>query len=206
MLLEDVVVVDSKTAQFLEARVSPAAGLQALELDIANPGSRQPENLVPDRLEHPADLAFLALVDDQDDLGIVSIRDGLENLRRRCLVILNLYPGGKLLERVFCGLAVDESDILFFDLVAGVSHSVVQFTDVGHQQESLGFPVEAADRQDPDLEQGGGQVVHHGETFVSIVGAGDDPGRLVEKNGFRLGNTEHLVVDRDHIALLDRGS
>lgn len=68
---------------------------------------------------------FLVFVDDQDDLGIVFIWDGLENFCRCCLVILNLYSGGKLLECVFCGFVVDESDIFFFDLVVGMSYLVV---------------------------------------------------------------------------------
>lgn len=41
---------------------------------------------------------------------------------------------------------------------------------------------------------------------MSIVGAGDDPGWFVEKNGFRFGNTEYFVVDCDHIVLFDCGS
>jgi len=206
VLFEDLFVADPQALELAGFRVSPGGGLQAFQQNIPYPGARQPESLVSDSLEHPADLALLAFMDHQDYLGIVTIGDGLEYFRRGGLMILDSHTSGELVEGVLRGFAVNKGDILFLDLVAGMGDAVVQFADVGHQQEPLGIPIEPADRQDPAIEQGGWQVVHYRETFMGVMGAGDDARWLVKEDGPRLRQAQHLVVHGDDIAELDHAT
>ena len=145
MLPDDLVVADVQAAELPGFRVPPGRWVQPLQAYVAYPGARQPQDLVSNGLEHPAHLAFLAFVDDEDHLGVVAIGDGFEDFRGRCLVLLDLDSRRQLFECLPGGLAVDEGHVFFLDLEAGVGDAVVQLAHVGQQQQPLGFPVKPAD-------------------------------------------------------------
>jgi hypothetical protein len=155
----------------------------------------QPQHLVVELGEHPANLAVLPLAEHDPQPRPVALRLDAADALGLDLAVRQPDAVEQLLEVVRGRLAGDEYQVGLLDLVPRVHQGVGEFAVVGHQQHPLARLVEAADGVDALLDVRD-QVGREGPSGGVVVGA-EVAGRLVNHPVDGLLGPHRLVVHRD---------
>ena len=156
--------------------------------------------MVPDFLEHVADLAVAAFDQSDFEPGIVGFLDlgdeGGSGLHGAGTGLAQQNPLAQFVQALFTGLAGDFHNVFLSDVGRSLHQLTGQIAVVGEQQQAFAGVVEAAHGIDAlmhTLDQ-----VHHGGAVLLIADRGDVALGLVEHDvHMAVGSAEELAIDAD---------
>ena len=80
-----------------------------------------------------------------------------------------------------------------------MSDAMQKVAVIGKDQHPLGFQIQATGWEDPGIDDPLGQHVHHRQSIMGVVGAGDRARGLVEHDGHVFGGLDLFAVENDLI-------
>jgi hypothetical protein len=171
------------------------AGGKPLEIDRTDGDAAERHDLVAELRQHPADLALLALGQDQLELRRVSLTPHDPGPGGADLAVGEPDAACQPGQGLGGGHARDERAIKFLDSITGVSQPVGQIAVVGQDHQTSAVFIQTADRVEP-LGQLGKEVNH------ARAAGGVDVGRdvalgLVDRVVHGRFEADRLTVDRD---------
>ena len=136
-------------------------------------------------LEHPADLAILALAQPHLDPAVAAGAPFQIGVDRAVADALDLDAVDQILELRLADRAEDAGAVGALDAGRGQLELALELAVGGEQQQPLGVQVEPADRHHP--RQALGQAVVDGRAALGVALGGQQPGRLVVAEQARRG-------------------
>lgn len=174
--------------------IAEGAAWDRAKLERTDPRADQFQHRVANLIEHLADNPVAPLVnDDPDDRAVLGVADRPDHLRRRALAV-DRDAAPEPIEHLRRRIAVQQSFVLLVDPIAWVHDAVRHLAIVRQQQETLGLPVEPANRHDAFIDR------HeiHDRVAAALVGCrGDIATGLVEEDVAPPDVRDQLAIDLD---------
>ena len=175
-------------------QVAKGATGDRAELERANPRPDQLEDRVADLVKHLAHDPVATLMDhDPDDRAVLGVTDRANHLGRRALAV-NRDAAPEPVKHLRRRIAVQQGLVLFVDAVAGVHHAVRDLAVIRQQQQSLGLPVEPANRDDALVDR---HEVHDGVAAAFVGCRCDVAAGLVQQDIAPTDGWDQLAVNLD---------
>jgi hypothetical protein len=139
----------AQLVQLLLVELARIADAQIVERQVCKRHALELVDLKAERLEHPVDLAVLALVDGHRDPRVLALPgEELHRRRHRRRAVVELHALAELLQVILREPAVDLDVVRLRDVARRREQSRGELAIVGQQQHALRVEVEAADRLD----------------------------------------------------------
>ena len=175
-------------------------GFEVAEPEVSDADAEELGDLVAERLEHHADLAFRAVVEDDLD---AARGDPLDFLCFQ-LPFLGENAGEELVEVGVLEGLVRGDEVFLFDRFRRVHKALRKIAVIGEDEHALGIGVET-----PDVMEGvqrGWQEVVNGLPPELIAAGADVAARLVENDDHLLFREDAFAIEADEIRRGDAGS
>ncbi len=200
---DGAVIEPDHVAQLVELLLRELARIahaQAVEREVRERHALELVDEEAKRLDHPVDLAVLALVDRDAEPGVLALaRQHLDLGGHRDRAVVETDTIAQLLEVFGLEVAVDLDVIRLRDVARRREQACRELAIVRQQQHALAVEVEAADRL-----HGSRQVrqVVHDRRATAVVGDGRDAGlRLVQQHVEVIERDHGFAVDGDSVVL-----
>jgi hypothetical protein len=195
------VIEPDGVAQRIELGLRQLAGIadpQVVKRQVGERHALQLVDLESDRLDHPVDLAVLALVDRDAQprmLALAGQRLDLGRHRDRAVIERDSFAQG--LEVFAPELAVYLDVVRLRHVARRREQPRRQLAIVGQQQHALGVEVEAAHRLHRDRHVR--QIVHHRRPPAIVADRGDARLRLVQQHVEVIERDDRFTVDQHRV-------
>ena len=150
-------------------------------------------------VEHAAHLSLSTLGNHHHNAASIPALLQTENLRRSRFASLDKNTRLEAFTGFGARMPLDFNDVLLFNLVAGMTNTMIEIAIVGKEKQALGILIQTSDRDDPVIAKTSREKIHDRETIMRVVSRSDNGSRLVKENRHPLQRFDKITVDHDLI-------